>query len=167
MDRHYYSGLYTLAHKKIEIRFNDKIVEVYHQGQRVASHLRSRVKYHHTTRQEHMPKAHQAMLGSQSHRFTKMAKDIGPATFRMVEAIIKSRDHPEQGYRSCLGLLRLGKIYGPHRLETACERALHFSLTSMKAVRTILEEKQDLRGLPIEEPSATAHSNIRGSNFYQ
>lgn len=167
LDWHYYSVPFSLVHKQIEIRFNDKIVEVYYLRQRVASHLRSRAKYQHTTCPEHMPKAHQAMHGSQSERLTRMAKAIGPGTLRMVEALIKCRDHPEQGYRSCLGLLRLAKNYGERRLETACERALHFSLTSLRAVRTILKEKQDLRGLPIEEPSLTAHSNIRGSTFYQ
>lgn len=167
LDRHYYSVPYTLVHKQIEIRFNERIVEVYHQRQRVASHLRSRSKYQHTTCPAHMPKAHQAMQGVQSERFIKMAKTIGPATVRMVETLIKIREHPEQGYRSCLGLLRLEKAYGANRLETACERALHFQLTSCKAVRTILEEKQDLRGLPIEEPCGAAHSNIRGSTCYQ
>lgn len=167
LDWHYYSVPFVLAHKQIEIRFNDRIVEVYYLRQRVASHLRSRAKYQHTTCPEHMPKAHQAMHGSQAGLLTRMAKSVGPETLRMVETLIKSRDHPEQGYRSCLGLLRLAKTFGDHRLETACKRALYFSLTTLRAVRTILNEKQDLRGLPVEEPSLAAHSNIRGSIFYQ
>ncbi len=167
LDRHYYSVPFTLVHKQIEMRFNERIVEVYHLGQRVASHPRSRVKYQHTTCPEHMPKAHQAMLGSQTERLLKMAKAVGPATQRMAESIIKGRDHPAQGFRSCMGLLRLAGLCGHQRMEAACERALHYGLTGLRAVRNILDEKQDLRGLPLEEPGGTDHANIRGATFYQ
>ena len=98
----------------------------------------------------------------------RWAKKIGPNTRTIIDTIINGRQHPEQGYRSCLGLLRLEKTYGRKRLERACQRALHFGLSSRKQVLSILKSKQDLLDLPQqEELIAGPHDNIRGAHFYK
>src|SRR5690606_9905914 len=99
-------------------------VELLHRGKRVASHARSFVPGKHTTVLEHMPAAHQKHLEWTPSRIIDWAQQTGPSTAALVEAIMKERRHPEQGYRSCLGILRLGKTYGADRLEAACARAV-------------------------------------------
>ena len=168
LDKHYYSVPFTLVHKTVEVRYTEKIVEVFYQGTRVASHLKSCLAHHHTTLPEHMPEAHQKMLEWTPSRFLRWAEKIGPNTRMMIDTILNGRKHPEQSYRSCLGLLRLEKTYGRKRLERACQRALHFDLTSRKHVLSILKSKQDLLDLPQqEELISSPHANIRGAHFYK
>ena len=168
LDKHYYSVPFTLVHKAVEVRYTEKIVEVFYQGTRVASHLRSYLPHRHTTQTEHMPEAHQKMLEWTPSRFLRWAEKIGPNTKTMIDTILNGRQHPEQGYRSCLGLLRLEKTYGRKRLERACQRALHFGLSSRKHVLSILKNKQDLLDLPQQEQLISgAHANIRGAHFYK
>jgi transposase len=99
-------------------------IAVFHKNRRVASHLRSHRKYGHTTLAEHMPKAHQRHLQWTPSRIINWAGKTGPSTQRMVTEIMQRKPHPEQGFRSCLGVMRLGKRYTPRRLEKACERAV-------------------------------------------
>ena len=168
LDKHYYSVPFTLVHKVMELRYTEKMVEIFYQSRRVASHLRSYLAHHHTTLPEHMPEAHQKMLEWTPSRFLRWAKKIGPNTRTIIDTILNGRQHPEQGYRSCLGLLRLEKTYGRSRLERACQRALHFGLSSRKHVLSILKSKQDLLDLPQqEELIAGPHDNIRGAHFYK
>ena len=168
LDKHYYSVPFTLVHKPVEMRYTEKIVEVFYQATRVASHLRSYLPHRHTTQTEHMPEAHQKMLEWTPSRFLRWAEKIGPNTKTMIDTILNGRQHPEQGYRSCLGLLRLEKTYGRKRLERACQRALHFGLCSRKHVLSILKNKQDLLDLPQQEQLISApHANIRGAHFYK
>jgi transposase len=167
IEKHYYSVPYTLASKMVEVRYTASTIEVFHHNRRVASHLRSYAQYKHTTRDEHMPRAHQEAQTWSAGRITAWARKIGPETLALVLAIIGSRQHPEQGYRSCLGLLRLEKTYGATRLERACARALRFGMKTRRHVLTILENKQDLIDIPDEEQAFAGHSNIRGASFYQ
>ncbi|MFW6244581.1 MAG: IS21 family transposase [Fibrobacterota bacterium] len=167
VEKHYYSVPYTLAHKRVEVRYTRRIVEIFHQGRRIASHPRCHRPYRHTTQYEHMPKAHQEVVGWTPEKFTNWAGMIGPATLRMIEAILSSRLHPQQGFRSCLGLLRLEKAHGKERLEKACERALHFNLMGRRHVLEILKKKQDRLELPCREASSANHVNIRGSKYFQ
>ncbi|NDV24954.1 IS21 family transposase [Desulfovibrio sp. JC022] len=168
VDKHYYSVPYSLVYKYVEIRVGKRIVEILHEGTRTASHRRSRKPYSHTTCTEHMPKAHQEASGWNPGRFLNWAQKFGPATTNMVKTILGGRKHPEQGFRSCLGLLRLESKYGAGRLEKACERALHFNLAGRKPVLDILKKNQDMLDLPLEEdlPLFT-HANIRGAGFYR
>jgi Mu transposase-like protein len=110
-------------HERVDVRVTATAVEVFHRGQRVAAHRRSVAPGHHTTLPEHMPKAHQAHATWRPSRFVDWATTIGPQTAALVTAILADRPHPEQGYRSCLGILRLAKRYDPARLEAACGRA--------------------------------------------
>src|SRR5262249_40076447 len=124
VDGHYYSVHHSLIHEQLDARVSATTVEVFRRGERVASHRRSLERGRHTTVAEHMPKHHQKHLEWSPSRLAHWAGTIGPRTAQLVEAILADRPHPEQGYRSCLGILRLGKRYGDERLEAACRRAL-------------------------------------------
>jgi transposase len=120
--RHYYSVPHTLIKKRIDVRLTDTTVECFYKGKRLASHIRSHYKARHSTTKEHMPKSHQKWAQWTPQRFIRWAAKIGPHTARMIESILNSRRHPQQGFRSCLGILRLAKDFGDARLEAACRR---------------------------------------------
>jgi len=172
--RHYYSVPYQLVHKRVEARVTASTVELFFKGNRVASHKRGYVKGQHTTQREHMPKSHRRYLEWTPSRILNWAGQTGPATRTLAEKILASRRHPEQGYRSCLGLLRLGKSYGQERLEAACARALVIGSWTYKSVKSILKTGLDRQPLPNErnpnthkEPLPDGHENIRGADYYQ
>jgi transposase len=169
VDGHYYSVPYQLAQREVEIRFTQKIVEAFFKGRRVASHVRSYRKGGFTTLPEHMPRAHQQYLSWTPQRLIRWAAETGPATARLVENILGSRTHPHQGFRPCLGILRLGKSYGPDRLEQACRRGLTLGRPGYRSIESILKNGLDRRPLPEAAPSAPVveHDNLRGSLYYQ
>lgn len=122
VDAHYYSVPYQLVKQELHVRLSQGTVELFYRGQRVASHLRSHQSGHHTTLTEYMPRAHQAYAQWTPQRLIHWAEKTGPATAEVVATILASRAHVQQGFRSCLGIMRLGKSYGDDRLEAACER---------------------------------------------
>jgi hypothetical protein len=115
-----------------------------------------------------MPAAHRAHAEWTPSRLISWAAKTGPATGHVVEAILKSRPHPEQGYRACLGLMRLGRVHGPERLEAACLRAQQLGAESYKTVKNILASGMDRRPLvpPGKDPALPPHENIRGAACY-
>jgi transposase len=169
--RHYYSVPFALVHEKVEIRATASTVEVFHRGERVASHARSHRPGQHTTDPAHMPKSHQKHLEWTPSRLIHWGKSVGPKTAELVEAILADRPHPEQGYRSCLGILRLAKRYGRDRLEAACARAVAVRARSYRHVDSIL--KNGLDRLPWDASAAkeakprASHENVRGSGYYR
>jgi transposase len=166
-DKHYYSAPHKLIRKDVFVRATQSTIEIYHNGQRVASHRRSNAMGRHTTLSEHMPRAHREYAEWTPERFTRWAQTIGPHTDQVVQALLDSRPHPEQAYRSCLGLLRLSDRYGKDRLEAACRRALPAGIHSYKGVKNILDAKLDQ--VEPEEPSTVVppiHENIRGQSYY-
>ena len=167
VDGHYYSVPYQLCRLELEARLTARVVECFHKGRRVASHVRSSERGRHTTAKEHMPKAHQAYLEWTPERIAQWTGTAGPATRELVERIIASKPHPQQGFRSALGIMRLGKIYGPERLEAAAERALRFGALSYRSLASILECGLD-RTADIEAaPRMIAHPNIRGAAYFE
>jgi transposase len=170
LDDHYYSVPYTLLHERVDARLTATTIEVFHRGQRVAAHARSHLKGRHTTDPAHMPKAHQQHLEWSPSRLIAWGRTIGPHTAALVEAILADRPHPEQGYRSCLGILRLAKRYGDPRLEQACARAGAVGARSYRHVESIL--KHGLDRLPAPAPAAPltlvpVHEHLRGRAYYQ
>jgi len=166
-EKHYYSVPYTLIHKEVYVRATQATVEVFFNNGRVASHARVKSPGRHTTVSEHMPPAHQKYLEWSPERLTHWAQKTGPHTAQLVQVLIESRHHPEQAYRSCLGLLRLGERYGQERLEAACRRALPAGIHSYKGVKNILDAKLD-QVEPEEPPTVVPsdHENIRGQTYY-
>jgi len=171
VGHHYYSVPYQLIQHRLDVRFSDTLVEVLFKGRRVASHRRSYRKGGYTTLSEHMPKSHQKYLEWTPSRLLRWAAKTGPHTQNLVAAILEHRPHPEQGYRSCLGLLRLGKTYSAERLEAACARALEIKAYSYKNVESILKkglDRQPLRTASSQPPQPLLeHANLRGKEYYQ
>jgi transposase len=170
VDRHYYSVPHQLRGQRVDARYTRTTVEVFHRGRRVASHRRSYVPGHHTTVREHMPPSHQHVDGWSPERFHRWADTIGAATRGVVDAVFASRRHPQQGYRTCLGILRLADAHGADRLEAACRRALRIGTHSYKSVSSILDKGLDRRPFPDPEPVTQVpadHDNVRGSTYYQ
>ena len=171
VDRHYYSVPHTRLRQQMEVRLTSTTVEIFHNNSRVWAHRRSYQRGRHTTVLEHMPKAHRAQLQWSPSRLIHWGGTIGPKTQTLVEQILQSRPHPEQGYRSCLGILRLSKRYGAERLEAAATRAVSVGGRSYRHVDSIL--KNGLDQLPLEdaEPAQTKppvdHENLRGPAYYQ
>ncbi|MBV8866128.1 MAG: IS21 family transposase [Acidobacteriaceae bacterium] len=168
IDRHYYSVPYQLTGQLLEARWAATTVEIFHRGLRVASHRRSNTAYRHTTNPEHRPKSHQAHLEWTPSRLVHWAESVGPATAQVVEAILTAKPHPEMGYRSCLGILRLAKIYSAERLEAASRRALQLEAFSYQSLRSILKNSLDRQALltPETQSSGPLHENVRGAGYY-
>jgi transposase len=167
LEGHYYSVPYHLVRERVELRFDARTVEVYHEGVRVALHLRSNARGRATTDEGHMPEKHREMAAWTPQRIAAWAARTGPATAALAEAIMAARPHPELGFRSCLGILRLGERYGQARLEAACERALTCGGLSYRSVRSILEHGLDgVPSSPGAAPPALKHANLRGADYY-
>ncbi len=169
---HYYSVPHTLVQLRqpVDVRLSALTVEIYHRGQRVAAHLRSHQRGGFTTDPAHMPKAHQAHREWSPSRLIAWAQTVGPQTATLVERILASRPHPEQGYRSCLGILRLAKRDGPTRVEAACARAVAVGARSYRHVEAILKHGLDRVPLPGAEPAPArplVHDQLRGPEYYE
>jgi transposase len=171
VNHHYYSVPYQLIHERLDVRLTSTTLEAFFKGRRVALHRRSYIKGGHTTLPEHMPKAHQKYLEWTPSRLIRWAGQIGPETQKLLAHILENRPHPEQGYRSCLGVLRLGKRYSAERLEAACARALAFKAYSYKNVESILKKGLDQQPFEVSSPQGRLplreHENLRGSQYYQ
>lgn len=166
--QHYYSVPHQLRSKKLEVSITATTIGIFHKNRRVASHPKSHRKYGHTTVAEHMPKSHQKYLEWTPSRIIGWAGKTGPATQRLVTQIMQRRSHPEQGFRSCIGVMRLGKRYTPERLEKACQRAVSIGAYTYKNVESILKNGLDRQPLtPAGSGSTVVHPNIRGSRYYR
>lgn len=168
---HYYSVPHRLVHEQVEVRLTVTTVEIFHQGLRIASHPRSDERGRHSTLAAHMPKAHQRHLEWTPSRMLAWARTLGPQTHALVHAIPQDWPHPEQGYRSCLGVLRLARRYGEPRVEAACSRALAVGARSYRHVEAILKHGLDRVPLPTQTAlpigSPGAHEHVRGPTYYQ
>ena len=169
VERHYYSVPYGLVGERVDVRASARTIEVFARGRRVASHLRSSAVGRHTTETAHMPESHRRHLEWTPGRLVAWGEQTGPATGALVTAILASRPHPEQGFRSCLGIFRLGRRHGEARLEAACARALAAGALSYRSVDSIL--KGGLERAPLPEPppvrATRSHANVRGPAAYE
>jgi transposase len=165
---HYYSVPYHFRGKKVEAFVTVDTVEIFLNTQRIATHQRSFKKRGYTTVAEHMPKAHQQHLDWTPSRIIQWAEQTGSATAKLVETILTTRPHPQQGFKSCLGILRLGKKYSPERLEAASTRAVHIKAYSYKSIKSMLETGFDRTPI-VEQKEVTPplyHDNIRGQEYF-
>lgn len=169
IDRHYYSVPYQLVREQADVRLTATTVEVLFKNRRVAAHKRSYLPGGFTTIKDHMPKSHQRYLAWTPSRIIKWAGKNGPNIQKLVARILENRPHPEQGFRSALGIVRLSKHYTPERVEKASIRALAIGACSYKSVKSILKNGLDRQPLLFEHPEETqppAHQNIRGGQYY-
>jgi transposase len=168
IDGHYYSVPHALIKKQLDVRITQHTLECFYRGNRVASHRRSQQKGRHTTLPAHMPESHRQAGEWTPQRLSNWAAKTGPATEKLITTVLMSRRHPQQAYRSCLGILRLGKAYGDARLEGACQRALILGSHSYKSIESILKHRLDNKPLAEQQELALPedHDNIRGPSYY-
>jgi transposase len=167
VDHHFYSVPHRLVREELDVRYTETIVECFFNRKRVASHPRSQLKGKHSTRPEHMPRAHLEFAEWTPERFISWAAKTGPETARAIESVLSRRTYPEHGFRSCMGIISLGKRYGQERLEAACERALLIKGVNYKSIKSILENNLDKKPLQRKpEPAPVDHENIRGTGYY-
>ena len=167
-DDRFYSVPYTLLKQQVDVRACGNVVEIFHQGERIASHARVLQKYKRSTYDEHMPEAHKEVNRWSSNHLLERAGRCGPKTLLVAEAILLRVEHPALGYRSCLGLLRLYEKHGGPQMEAACEQALSLGATSYQGVKALLDTPRNTAGaLPVApEAPPVVHDNIRGASYY-
>lgn len=169
LHQHYYSVPFQYIGKEVMLRFTAQRLECYYQAKQIALHVRNTQKGGHTTLIEHMPKSHRRYMEWTPSRFLHWASQIGESTTRYVKHLLESKPHPEQGYRSCLGLLNLAKRYGNIRLEKACERAWLLGMRTRRSVASMLEHRLEDQALPKAQSTDTQpipHENLRGKQYY-
>jgi len=163
----FYSVPHTFIRAEVDVRIAARTVEVFHRGRRIAAHERRYGGHRHGTDPEHMPSSHRRYAEWTIERILHDAAAIGPSTAKLAALILETRPHPEQGYRACLGILRLARQYGPDRLEAACDRGLDIGARSYGSIQSILKHGLDRqRPQPIQGELLPDHPNIRGSRYY-
>lgn len=168
LDGHYYSVPHRLVRAEVELRVTATTVEILSGRQRVAVHALSSRRGAHTTVAEHMPASHRAHREWTPQRLIAWGERIGAATAAVVRWQMQHRPHPEQGYRACLGLQRLARLFGAARLEAACARAMSIRSPTYRSVNSILAAGLDRQQVPAEPAPAALprHENVRGPDYY-
>jgi transposase len=168
VERHYYSVPHRFAKEQVEVRLTARSVEIFAKGERIAVHMRGSGNGKHTTTPEHMPASHRRYAGWTVERIRRDTAAIGPATAALCALILEERSHPEQGFRACLGIVRLVKAFGQDRVEAACARALEIGARTYGSVRSILDNNLDRQAAPqrAADSPALEHRNIRGARYY-
>ncbi|MEE9452622.1 MAG: IS21 family transposase, partial [Gammaproteobacteria bacterium] len=166
-EKHYYSVPHQCIKQTINCRITTNSIECFLHGKRIAHHQRYYYAGH-TTIHEHMPKAHKAYVEWTPERLTQWANEVGPQTQQLIKAVIDARALPQQGFRACLGILRLGKKYGNDRLEKAAALALKTGALRYQHIESIL--KKGLEQFPLAQSTRTLvpeHTNVRGHDYFK
>ena len=169
VDRHYYSVPFIHAHKEADVRVTERTVEVFLKGERIASHKRLYGPERYATLDEHMPSAHRRYKNRKPSQLVEEARQIGLSTAALAEAILQTKTHPEQGYRTLLGILRLGKRYPRERMEAAAQICLNAHIYSSKGLQLILRNGTDriqAQGRETPDTGVGEHENVRGPGYY-
>jgi len=169
VDHHYYSVPFIHAHKETDVRLTERTVEVFLKGERIASHVRLRGPQRYATLDEHMPSAHRRYKNRKPSQLVEEARQIGLSSATLAEAILQAKAHPEQGYRTLLGILRLGRRYPRERMEAAAQICLTMHIYSSKGLQLILRNGTDrIQAQDRETPDAGVgdHENLRGPGYF-
>jgi transposase len=169
VDKHYYSVPYRFIGKKVKILYSRSSIEVYYHYERIAMHKRIKSPYSYTTDKDHMATTHRFMTEWTPDRFLEWAASIHEDVRLYILKILDRKQHPEQAYRSCVGILGFAKKAGNERLTSACRRALGYGLYNYKTIQQILENKMDQYedSLFADELPMPNHDNIRGEDYYK
>jgi transposase len=163
----FYSVPHTLIRQQVETRLTERTVEVFHRGQRVAAHARRYGGPRHGTLPDHMPSAHRLYAEWSPERFQSQARAIGSNTEALIIAVLARRPHPEQGFRTCLGILRLYRRIDATRAEAISARAVEIGALNYQSIASILEHRLEIKTATRTADSAPIlHANIRGSRYY-
>ena len=167
-DKHYYSVPYQYMGKKVKILYNRNYVEVFYKYGLITRHERIRKMYGYTTVKEHLATTHQFIADWNPERFISMAGDIGAPVQEFVRQVLQHKPHPEQAYKSCMGILHFEHKVGRERLNAACSRALDYGMYSYAIIKSILERNLDKITEPKDDVHCIPeHDNIRGKSYYK
>lgn len=167
-DKHYYSVPYRYIRKKVKLLYCSKTVEIYHKYIRIAVHGRTKSPHNYTTTKEHLASTHQFITEWTPQRFINWGASVDENVKQLMMRVLEKKQHPEQAYKSCLGILSLSKKVGNERLAHACARALEYGIYNYKIVQSILEKGLDkMEEDPNKEQELPSHNNIRGKEYYQ
>ena len=168
VEAHFYSVPHRFARSEVEVRLTPQTVEIFLKGERIAAHRRASGNHGHSTVPEHMPSSHRRYADWTVERIRRATASIGPATAALCDLILERRPHPEQGFRACLGIVRLARPFGPARLEAAATRAIEIGTLTYGSVRSILDHKLDRQASPRPPGDGVPlfHANIRGPRYY-
>ncbi len=169
-DKHHYSVPYALVGQRVDAYLGGGILELYHAGQHVARHKKQPPDWGYSTMDEHMPPNHRFVKGWSPDYFIGKGSLIGPQVTEVFRQIFARYKHPEQAYKSCLGVLALAKQYTPERLEAAAARALHFQSPNYRTLKAILTQgldQQPLAGTPAQPALPLTHEQVRGADYYR
>ena len=167
-DKNFYSVPYQYLRKKVKLLYTKSTVEIYYKYNRIATHPRHYKPYVYTTNPDHMASTHQFVADWSASRFLDWASGIDPSVGEFIMKIIDSKNHPEQAYKSCLGILSFEKKVGKQRLINACKRALDYRIYNYKTIQNILENNLDRIDLESEtDLELPQHENIRGKNYFK
>jgi len=168
VEGHHYSVPYRLIGQKLDIRYTSMTVELFHRGNRVASHPRSSLRGEAATLREHMPPSHQLYMDVTPEKILERAGQIGPEVASLIKGMLDGRKHPQLALRSCLGIVRLAKEYGEERLCAASRRALAINASSYRSVQSILKTGLDRAPLPepLDRTPPLPHENLRGPRYF-
>jgi transposase len=167
-DKHYYSVPYHYIGKKVSILYSQSKVDIYYRYEHIATHKRNRRPFMFTTVEDHLASKHKFQSGWTPEKFLERAKAIGEQTEKYITEILTRRQHPEQAYKTCQGILNYAAKVGNERLNAACLRANFYEDYSYKTILAILEKHLD--SVPIDPDTDHApmpnHGNIRGNTYY-
>ena len=167
IDGHWYSTPYRLIRELVDVRIADKTIEIFHKGQRIASHARAPNRRGHTTIADHMPSAHRRYGKWTPGGLIAAGERIGPSTAAFFQAVIAARPHPEQGFRTCLGILSQARRYDNARVDAACRRGILIKARSVASIRSILKSGLDRAFLDeTSDHQPLRHGNIRGQGYF-
>lgn len=169
IDKHYYSVPYRYIGKKVKILFTSLAVDVFYQYEKIASHQREHRKYHYTTKDEHLASAHKYLSDWTPEKFIEQASAVHKDVAEYIARVIEGKQHPEQAYKSCAGILSLERKVGATRLINACRRANSFGVYNYNIVQQILEKNLDHLSEEEQQQSLAMpdHHNIRGNDYYE
>lgn len=167
-DKHYYSVPYQYIRKKVKLVYTSKKVEVFYKYNRIATHVRKLKPYNYTTNVDHLASAHQFVTEWTPQRFINWAASIDESVKEFIIGLLENKQHPEQAYKSCMGVLSFAKKVGNERLINACKRALDHHIFNYKIIQKILQNGLDKLSIePEQEQELPFHVNIRGEKYYK
>lgn len=166
-DKHYYSVPYSFIGKKVKLMYSRYKVEIFHNYERIALHKRLQSAYKYTTDNEHLPATHRFVIELESDRLLRQAEEIHKDVRVYISKILGKKQHQDQAYKSCLGVLSFAKKVGEERLTKACQRALDYGAYNYRTIKKILESGLDTQDEVIENIEMPQHDNIRGEDYYQ
>jgi transposase len=168
IDGHFYSAPYRFAREQLDVRLTGRLVEIFFKGERIAAHPRTSSNGKHSTLAEHMPSSHRRYADWTIERIRRESGSIGPSTAMLCDLILEQRPHPEQGFRACLGIVRLTRPFGSDRVEAAATRALEIGARTYGSVKSILDNNLDRQAAHrrAADGQTILHPNIRGARYY-